>query len=199
MNRKKKKEEYGYNKNELDSIRNYTKKQKSVESMFVESHRNISLISYQILHDKFGFGHKRIVKVEQTINSYLESYADNEISAEQLQFFMKEKCGIDVKAETNAVPYREKFFLVRQKIHPSHIQLASKYLNMSIYNYFALLGVCLKTVFRFSSNKILEVYRWIRYYINTLSRKKQLGLTINDIAFCLYEECGYCDTRFIIP
>lgn len=197
LNRSKKKMDYGYKKNELHCIYNYSKKQKNTENMLLESHKNLALIAYQILHDKFGFGKKRIIKVEQIINGYLESYAENEISTEQLQFFMREKCGIDVKKESNAVPYRERFFLINRKVSPQYMKTAGIYLNASICNYFALLGVCLKTMFCFSSNKIKEVYEWIRYYINTISRKKEFGLEIRDIAFCLYNECNYCDSRFI--
>lgn len=104
---------------------------------------------------------------------------------------------LDVKQEANIVPYRERFFLVRQKIAPASMKAAAAYLVASISNYFALLGVCLKSGFGFSAKKIREVYEWIRYYINTLSRQKEFKLTIKDIAECLLQECKYCDSRFV--
>lgn len=198
LNRKKKKmKDYGYTKNELEELRDFVNKQKNTENVLVEAHKNISLIAYQVLHDKFGFGQRRIIKVEQMINGYLNSYAKDEISTEQLQFYMKEKCGIDVKQEANAVPYRERFFLIEKNIVPASMKETGTYLNAAICNYFSLLGVCLKSGFSFSANKIREVYEWIRYYINTLSRNKEFALKISDIALCLYDECNYCDTRFL--
>lgn len=98
LNRKKKQiPAYEYTKKELAELQDLARREKYTEQMLVESHKNISLIAYQVLHDKFGFGQKRIIKAEQMINGYLEAYAEEEISTEQLQVFMKEKCGIDVK------------------------------------------------------------------------------------------------------
>lgn len=197
LNRKKKMQPLGYTKQELVSIQNYARKQSNTNYLIEESYLNIRLIAYQILHDKFGFGQKRIIRVEQTIDKYLNTVSDGGMSTEQLQYFMKEKCGIDVSDEASKVPFRESFYLVSRKVAPSSMQSAGKYLNASIINYFSLLGVCLKTQFKFSAKQISEAYGWIRYYINTLSSINQFDLTIRDIAECLMDECKYCDSRFV--
>lgn len=194
--KKKKMQPLGYSKDELASIQNYARKQSNTESLIYDSYMNIRLIAYQILHDKFGFGQKRIIRVEQTIDKYQEGAESGELLARKLEFYMKEKCDIDVREEANKVPFRERFYLTERAIAPASQQTAGKFLAASICNYFSLLGVCLKTKFKFSSRQIREVYVWIRYYINTLSRRKQFDLTIKDIAECLAEECKYCDSRF---
>lgn len=197
LNRKKKKmQPLGYSKDELVSIQNHARKQSNTNILIEESYANIRLIAYQILHDKFGFGAKRIAKVDENIDKLLCASANGELSAGQLQYFLKEKCRINVNEEANKVPSRERLYLVEQKISPASIPSAGKFLVASICNYFTLLGVCLKTQFKFSARQIKEVYEWIRYYINTLSRRKQFDLTIRDIAECLEEECKYCDSRF---
>ena len=197
LNRKKKKmHPLGYSKQELVSLQDYSRRKSNTDFLIEESFRNIRLISYQILHDKFGFGQKRIIRVEETVNKYLNTVSDGGISSDQLQYFMKEKCGIDVKDEANKVPFRESFSLIERKVSAQSMQSAGKFLLASICNYFSLLGVCLKTQFKFSAKQILEAYEWIRYYINTLSRVKQFDLTIKDIAETLKEECKYCDSRF---
>jgi hypothetical protein len=127
----------------------------------------------------------------------MASKAEGGLHTDELLFFMKEKCDIDVKAEVNVVPFRERFSLTKYKIHADSQKSAGMYLLASICNYFALLGVCLKTQFKFSARQIREVYGWIRYYINTLSRPKQFELTIKDIAECLMDEVKYCDFRFV--
>ena len=198
LNRKKKKmKPLGYTKQELIGIQNYAIKQSNTNYLIEESYMNIRLISYQILHDKFGFGQKRIVRVEETVDKYLNTVSDGGITSDQLQYFMKEKCGIDVKYEANKVPFRERFALISKKVSAQSMQSAGTYLVASICNYFSLLGVCLKTQFKFSAKQISEAYEWIRYYINTLSRVSQFDLTIKDIAECLMDECKYCDSRFI--
>ena len=198
LNRKKKKmQPLGYSKQELVSMQDYSRRKSNTDFLIEESFRNIRLISYQILHDKFGFGQKRIIRVEETVNEYLNTVSEGGLSTDELQYFMSEKCGIDVKYEANKVPFRERFALISRKVESGSMQSAGNYLLASICNYFSLLGVCLRTQFKFSTKKISEVFEWIRYYINTLSRVSQFDVTIKDIAECLMDECKYCDSRFV--
>jgi hypothetical protein len=173
------------------------KRANNTDKLIEDSYYNIRLIAYQILHDKFGFGQKRIIRVENTIDEYMASKEQGGISTDELIWFMKQKCNIDIKEEVNVVPFRERFALTKYKIHVESQQSAGMYLLASICNYFCLLGVCLKTQFKFSTRQIKEVYGWIRYYINTLSRHKQFELTIDMIAECLMDEVKYCDVRYV--
>lgn len=145
---------------------------------------------YQTLHDKFGFSQKRIIRVEQTIETYLGDAEKDGMSAEELGYFMKTKCGIDVREETNKIPYRESFYLVERKIAPSCMIQANKFLLAQVFNYFAMLGVCLKTKFKFSSNQIRQVYERIRYLINCIATGYE---TMAGIASVLEHECKYID------
>ena len=198
LNRKKKKNlPLGYTKKEMDIIRSKSKLERNTDNLIEESFLNIKLIAYQILHDKFGFGQKRIARVESTVDSYLKSAADGGMSTNELQFYLQQKCSIDVKEEANMVPFRERFAITTYKINLDSQQSAGMYLLASICNYFSLLGVCLKTQFKFSARQIKEAYGWIRYYINTLSRYKQFELKIEDIAVSVMEECKFCDSRFV--
>ena len=193
--KKKTKNKY-LDRKDMANISDYTKRVGNTDKLIEDSYYNIRLIAYQILHDKFGFGQKRIVRVENTIDAYLTSQEQGEISFAGLEKVLKEKCDIDVKEEVNCVPFRERFALTKYKINVDSQKAAGMYILASICNYFSLLGVCLKTQFKFSTRQIKEVYEWIRYYINTLSRQKQFELTIKDIAECLIEEVGYCDFRY---
>lgn len=195
LNRKKKKmQPLGYSKQELVGIRDYARRQSSTDNLIKESYLNIRLISYQILHDKFGFGQKRIIRVEQTIDQYLNTVSDGGMSSEQLQYFLSEKCGINAKDEANKVPFRERFALISKKVSAQSMQSAGTYLVASICNYFSLLGVCLKTQFKFSAKQIKEVYEWIRYCIGSISMGYE---TMTGVASVLEWECKYIDKRFI--
>lgn len=189
----KKMQPLGYSERELAEIQNYAKNKRNTDFLIEESFLNLQLIAFQILHDKFGFGNRRIIKVENIISEYLKTTASGGLSTEQLQYFMKEKCGIDVKVEANKVPFRERFSLVERKVVASSMQSAGTYLAASICNYFSLIGVCLKTNFGFSKNKITEVFGWIRYYINSLATGYE---TLTGVASVLFYECNYSDQRY---
>lgn len=197
LSRKKKKmQPLGYSMNELLGIQNYARVQNNAAYLIEQSFENVKIIAYQILHDKFGFGNKRIIRVENTINAYLNAKADEDahLTTAELEYYMKTKCSISVTEEANKVPFRERFALVDKKVAPNSMQKAGQYLLASICNYFSLLGNCLKTQFRFSAKQIREVFDWIRYYINSLSQKY---LDMIDVASMLYHECDYCDKRFV--
>lgn len=192
--KKKRMQTLGYSKSELIGIQKYAKAQNNADYLITESYYNVRMMAYQALHDKFGFGQKRIIRVEQTIETYLGDSEKDGMSAEELGYFMKTKCGIDVREETNKIPYRESFYLVERKIAPSCMIQANKFLLAQVFNYFAMLGVCLKTKFKFSSNQIRQVYERIRYLINCIATGYE---TMTGIASVLEHECNYIDKRFV--
>jgi hypothetical protein len=195
--KKPKMQPYGYGKKELDRACQRARLESNTEKLIEDSYLNLKLIAYQILHDKFGFGQKRISRVDATVDSYLASASNGGTSTNELQYYLESKCGIDVKTESNKVPFRERFAITTYKINADSKQSAGMYILASICNYFSLLGVCLKTQFKFSKNSIEKVFWHIRDYINTLSRFKQFELKIEDIAVSVAEECKFCDRRFI--
>lgn len=191
--KKKKMQPLGYSKSELLGIQRQAKARSNTEYLIEESYYNVRMMAYQALHDKFGFGQKRIIKVEQTIDAYVENAKDG-TTAEELSFYLKDKCKIDVKEETNKIPYRDSFYLVGRKIAPNCMIQANKFILAQVFNYFAMLGVCLRTQFKFPANQIKQVYEWMRFYINCLATGYE---TMNGIASVLEHECKYIDKRFI--
>lgn len=106
--KKKRMQPLGYSKSELIGIQRHAKAQSNADYLIEESYYNVRMMAYHALHDKFGFGHKRIIKVEQTIDAYVENAKDG-TTGEELGFYLKDKCKIDVRKETNKIPYRESF------------------------------------------------------------------------------------------
>jgi len=192
----KKMQPKGFSKNTLTAMRDNARKVSNIEAIIEDSFQNTKLISYMILHDKYGFGHTRLLRVENIINNYLNTIADQKLTINHLDYYIYEKCRIEVKKEVNKIPFNESFSLTAKNIEASAKKLANMYIMAATYDFFVLIGTCLKSQFKFSTKQILEVYEWIRYYINTLSRFKQLDLKIEDIALCLAEECKYLDERF---
>lgn len=97
--KKKRMQPLGYSKSELIGIQRHAKAQSNADYLIEESYYNVRMMAYQALHDKFGFGHKRIIKVEQTIDAYVENAKDG-TTGEELCFYLKDKCKIDVREET---------------------------------------------------------------------------------------------------
>ena len=193
----KKMEPAGYSKIELVKMRDNARARSNKSELVEEVFRNVSLITYQILHDKYGFGLKRIIRLENTINTYLENMSNGEMSLDGLDFYMSETAKISVKDESNKVPFNERFALTHFKVNVKMKPTVGMYILEVIYHYFVMLGVCLKSQFEFSPTKIRGAYEWIRYYINTLSRLEQFDLRMKDIAECLMEEIKYVDERFV--
>lgn len=190
----KKMQPVGYSKKEIISINKYSKERSKMNGITYNAYLDVRLIAYQTLHDKFGFGQKRIVQLENTVNTYLEkNRTDKNMSTGALVCFLKEKAGIDIGKEVNRIPYRECVLLSGEN---KPLPNTGKLVAAAIYNYLALSCVALKTVFKFSTKKLSEYVEWIRYYINSLARRKQFDLTIKDIAIVLVDECKYCDERF---
>ncbi len=190
----KKMQPVGYSKKEIISINKYSKERSKMNGITYNAYLDVRLIAYQTLHDKFGFGQKRIVQLENTVNVYLEkNRIDRNMSTGALVCFLKEKACIDIAKEVNLIPYRECVLLSGEN---KPLPNTGKLVAAAIYNYLALSCVALKTVFKFSARKLSEYMEWIRYYINSLARKKQFDLTIKDIAIVLMDECKYCDERF---
>lgn len=195
--KKKSKNKY-FTKNDIVGMKNYASRvNDTTDSIIKDTYYNIRLIAYQILHDKFGFGKKRIIRLENTIDTYLLPEEEGGLHFKELEFVLKQKYNIDVKKEANKVPFRERFALTTYKTNAAQQQVIGTCILSSICNYFALLGVCLKTQFKFSTKQILKAYWHIRDYINTLSRYKQFELTIDMIAESVKEEIGYCDHRYV--
>lgn len=151
---------------------------------------DMKIISYQILHDKFGFGLKRIKRLE----SELDVLLDGEVSCDEMVQYLSKKKGIDL-ADVDipqrellgfqGVPYNNNILPLENKI---------KVIAGTVSDYIVLSVTALRTAFKFSKNQIRGYVDWIAYYINSISRKyvDMLG-----VACVLYQECNYCDERFV--
>lgn len=189
--KKKKMEPLGYSKSELLNMQKYAREKENTDRLIREAYWNVRLIAYQLLHDDFGYGHKRIIRVEQTIDQYFASAANGELTQRELQYILKSKWGIDSGEEADKIPFRHLFALIDEE---KLSQSTGMCILASVLNYFSLLGVCLKTKMKMSANSILRLYDRIRYYIDSIATGYE---TMVGVASVLYRECKYCDPRFI--
>ena len=148
------------------------------------------LIAYQILHDKFGFGLKRI----ERLGSGVEAILQKKVPYLKLVDYLGAEKEIDLSDVD--VPQRE--LLAFQNVpYNNYILPLQNKINViagAVSDYIVLSVVVLKEQFKFSKNQIMVYVGWICYYINSLATGYETMLGVASVLAC---ECKYYDPRFI--
>lgn len=166
-----------------------------IERIMVECYYNSRIVSYLVLHDKFGFGQKRIANLEKAVDKYLDDYAD---SVYEKGFFENEiaKRGVDLRGFVNLIPSRVKMMLaygdkIPKRMDPKNMNI----MQASVYTFFAITIYALNRDMKVSIKKINEVYmHWMAFNFGCLAEKGRL--TIEDVVKVMIDECGYLDRRY---
>lgn len=142
-------------------------------------------LGYYVLYLHHGFGNKRIVRLERTINEYLDrAQSENEMKTETLAELLKVRYGIDVQKEINLIPMQQ-LIRIYQRNNPLTINDTRQLLNDTAYSYMALACTALKLMFKLSVREIKEFIAEFRDLIDTLYKFNQFGLTLPKVAQCL--------------
>jgi hypothetical protein len=154
-------------------------------------------LGYYVLYLHHGFGNKRIVRLERTINEYLErAQTENEMKTETLAELLKVRYSIDVQKEINLIPMQQ-LIRIYQRNNPLTINDTRQLLNDTAYSYMTLACTALKLMFKLSVKEIKEFIAEFRDLIDTLYKFNQFGLTLPKVAQCLADEVNYVDERYI--
>ena len=162
--------------------------------LVTKAYKDFVVVGYIILHDKFGFGQKRLARLHNTVNQYLESAVeDKNMSGKALAALLEQKYKIDVNAEVNRIPQRQLMVLYAQKGRVIERE-AYRLSGSAMYNYFALTLTALKTQFKLTVKQLNEFVDKFIDYIDTLANFSQYALRVPMIADSLAEEIGFvCD------
>lgn len=168
-----------------------------IERIMVDCYYNSRIVSYLVLHDKFGFGQKRIVNLEKAVDKYLDDYAD---SVYEKGFFENEivRRGVDLRGFVNKIPSRVKMMLtygdkIPKRMDPKNMSI----MQASVYTFFAITIYALNRDMKVSIKKINEIYlHWMMFNFECLAEKNRLR--IEDIVRVMIDECGYLDHRYAI-
>ena len=159
--------------------------------LVTKAYKDFVVVGYIILHDKFGFGQKRLARLHNTVNQYLESAVeDKNMSGKALAALLEQKYKIDVNAEVNRIPQRQLMVLYAQKGRVIERE-AYRLSGSAMYNYFALTLTALKTQFKLTVKQLNEFVDKFIDYIDTLANFSQYALTVPMIADALAEEIGF--------
>ncbi len=167
---------------------------RNTERVVIKSYKDYLAIGYMVLHDEFGFGQKRMARLEQTVNAYSEAAAsDKNMSGKTLAFALKEKYDLDVAEIVNRVPQSQLMKLYAWKGHCVERE-AYRLASTSMFNYMALTLTALKTNLKLTRNQLQEFADKFIDYIDTLANYKQFQLTVPMIAETLADEIKFvCD------
>lgn len=167
---------------------------RNTERVVIKSYKDYLAIGYIILHDKFGFGQKRMIRLEQTVNSYSEaSVNDSNMKGTALAFMLKDKYEVDVTDIVNRVPQSQlmKLYAIKGRCIEREAYRLSR---ASMFNYLALTMTALKKMFDFTRKQLREFSDKFIEYIDTLANYKQFQLTVPMIAQSLADEIKFvCD------
>lgn len=170
-------------------------KPRNDKNTMLECYYNSRMVSYLVLHDKFGFGQKRIANLEKAVDQYLDDYSRN---VYECGYFEKQlaKRGIDVRSFVNKIPSRVKMMLtygksIPKKLTPHDVNI----IRSSLYTFFAITMYALNKGMKVSVKKLNEIYAyWMLFNFECLAEKNRLR--IEDIVFVIADECNYLDPRY---
>lgn len=170
-------------------------KRNRTTSTMLECYYNSRLIGYLVLHDKFGFGQKRIVRLENAVDKYLDDYSNNLYETGYFEDQLK-MVGVDIREIVNQIPSRVKMLLTYGDNIPRKI-LRSDLITItsSLYTFFAITIYAMNHDLKISINKIKSEYlKWMQFNFKCLSEKNRL--CIYDVVLVMADECGYLDHRY---
>lgn len=191
---KRKKKPMFYTKQEMKTIGRNDFEKRNTDKVVTKSYKDFVTIGYIVLRDLFGFGQKRMARLEQTVNAYSEAAAeDRNMNGTALAYALKEKYGVSVSDIVNSVPQSQLMKLYAWKGHCVERE-AYRLASASMFNYMSLTMTALKTVFKFTRNQLVQFSEKFIDYIDTLANYKQFQLTVPMIAQSLSDEIKFvCD------
>ena len=190
---KRKKKPMFYTKQEMKTIGRNDFEKRNADKVVTKSYKDFVTIGYIVLRDLFGFGQKRIIRLQDFLKSYLDEASSGGENGKDLAVYLKSKYGIDIKEEVGKIPQRQLMNLYAKTgfcIEREAYRLSIT----SLFNYFALTLTILKKEFKLSVKQLQQFTDKFIDYIDTLANYKQFQLTVPMIAQSLANEIKFvCD------
>ena len=190
---RRKKNPIFYTKRESKIIGRNDFEQRNADRVVTKSYKDFVAIGYIVLRDLFGFGQKRIIRLQEEMKARLETAADGGVNGAHVGVLLKDKYGIDVDECVKRVPQRQLMILYAQKGRCIERE-AYRITCASMFNYLAFTLITLKQCFKLSVNQLQQFIDKFIDYIDTLANYKQFQLTMPMIAEALADEIKFvCD------
>lgn len=192
---KRKKKPTFFTKRDTKMIGRNDFEQRNADRVVTKSYKDFVAIGYIVLHDKYGFGQKRIIRLQKEMKARLETAADGGVNGAHVGVVLKDKYGIDVDECVKRVPQRQLMILYAQKGRCIERE-AYRITCASMFNYLAFTLITLKQCFKLSVKQLQQFVDKFIDYIETLANYKQFQLTVPMIAETLADEIKFvCDVE----
>ena len=99
VRKKKNKPKYDWMQSEIDAAVCRDAYDKHVAGYAVTMMQHVLEIGLWTLHDKFGFGRKRLERVQGIFNEYLKEHYEKKLDVHEFPILVQAKAGADVEAE----------------------------------------------------------------------------------------------------
>lgn len=99
VRKKKNKPKYGWMQSEIDAAVRRDAYDKHVAGYAVTMMQHVLEIGLWTLHDKLGFGRKRLERVQGIFNEYLKEHYEKKLNVREFSILVQAKVGADVEAE----------------------------------------------------------------------------------------------------
>lgn len=155
--------------NEIEKLGKENEWKRCFASYCVPMAHHASEIGFWVLHDKFGFGQKRLNRLMNCINSYLVSEYNKELSIRQLPLdLQKMKVRIDVYEEVKKVPQRIRIKMAKMERvnNPMEFRIRVKVVTDALAIAYAMICTELVTREKMSGTKVHEFLKECTAFIN---------------------------------
>lgn len=166
--KRKKKPNYGWMQSEIDAIGEYQSRINWMSKMSSRAYTNIKEISLWVLHDKFGFGIKRLNRVNEQVRSCVLKNDQAGIKVDHMILYYKEKMDIDIYVECKSIPRNTRYQIAGIE-HPKNTRDMMDYTQAATLSCaLAICMVCteLQEIEKFSKNQIRKFVDECIFLIN---------------------------------
>lgn len=177
--------------NEIEKLGKENEWKRYFASYCVPMAYHASEIGFWVLHDKFGFGQKRLNRLLDCINSYLLEAYNEELNISQLPLALqKMKVQIDVYEEARKVPQRIRIKMAKMERvnNPTEFRMRVKVVTDALAVAYAMICTELVTKEKMSGAKIRKFLEECTAFINDYLDGGWVSQ--EDIRFQLEKETG---------
>lgn len=191
----KKKTEYGWAQKEVVNLQRHQNKFDIRLNMLLEITCQMKELLYYLLHEEFGYGQKRISRVDRVLEGALSLYYNKEdgFTPENIALYASESIGIKPSEIAKKVPMAYKQQIAYKQLpkwlkHDTRENMRIITDCIELFMTFAILALegrhkdsKGKYVRELSANKIKLIVDKYVWYTDILTKPKKYGLTMDDI------------------
>ena len=169
VRKKKNKPKYGWMQCEIDALARKDARNRQLAGYGVTMANHALEIGFWVLHDKFGFGTKRLNRVMDCINAYLVAEYNEELNIRQLPLALqKMKVQIDVYEEARKVPQRIRIKMAKMERvnNPTEFRMRVKVVTDALAVAYAMICTELVTMEKMSGAKVRKFLEECTAFIN---------------------------------